>query len=1033
MKTSTSSYYLRKVAASLLACFSLAAVLASAPAVAQETTGSVRGVITGPNGEPVSGATVTVTSLSTGLTRTVSTDANGLYFVRQLPAGVSYNVIVTSDKGNAVTESLPLTVGQQAQLNYALNPIEELVVLGTITEVAETAIGPTAVFDLEALQNSPAINRNINDIIGQDPRVYIDQSSNADSIQCNGANPRFNSLTVDGIRLNDGFGLNSNGYPTQRMPFPFDAVSGVAVELAPMSVIYGGFSACNINAVTKSGGNELSGSVFVDFTSDSFIGDSIEGNTSQISDFDETRYGFELGGALIKDKLFFYGAYERYDGVDFNDRGAIGSGAINEVAVSQADLDEIAQISRDIYGFDPGTSSPSNFEFEDEKYIAKLDWYASDTQRVAFTYMFNDSTNTTPSDGEGNEFEFSEHFYNRGAELNSAILSLYSDWTPNFSTELRISRTDVDFVQEPRAGDLFGEFRIELADVDVYLGGDDSRHANALNYTIDQLVARGRYQADDHTITFGYEREAYDIFNLFYQHVDTEVRFSASDATLNDDNATPAQINAEAIDNFRQGLANRVFYGNAISNNQADIAEAFEYAINFLYVQDEWQVNDRLSLTYGLRYDYYETSDAPNENPEFTASYGFANNATLDGRDLLQPRFGITFDATDTLSLRGGIGLFSGGNPNVWLSNTYSNTNTTAVQTDADNVALFSQTYDSSASCEAGVPVRGPGYCVPDDLVATVASGDGSNFEIVYLDPDFDIPSEWKFTAGLTWLAPRDWTVSADVQITRGQDTAIYKRGDLEQQRDAQGNLLFNQGVYPVYDDVRVRSFVLTNARNGNESESISVGAFKSWDNGLDLRLGYAWTQAEDVNPMTSSVAFSNYVNRSFIDPQAEELAPSNWAIEHRFTAVLNYTNYFFGDYATRASLFGQYNSGIPFSITQSGFEGTVLAYGFQPFLGFNQNVLPPGGSRNSEEGPSFSKVDLRISQDVPGFSPDHRGQVFFVIDNLTNLLNDDWGVLEQPAFPYGVTQNQIDNNDQFLINGQTSLWTMRLGLRYEF
>ncbi|MEL7022968.1 MAG: TonB-dependent receptor [Pseudomonadota bacterium] len=1004
MKTSTSYYYLRKVAASLLACFSLAAVLASAPAVAQETTGSVRGVITGPNGQPVSGASVTVTSLSTGLTRTVSTDANGLYFVRQLPAGVNYNIVVTSDQGNAVTESVLLTVGQQAQFNYALNPIEELVVLGQISEVAETAVGPTAVFDLEALQNSPAINRNINDIIGQDPRIYIDQSSNADSIQCNGANPRFNSLTIDGIRLNDGFGLNSNGYPTQRMPFPFDAVSGVAVELAPMSVIYGGFSACNINAVTKSGSNELFGSVFVDFTGDSFQGDSLEGDNIQVTDFDETRYGFELGGALIQDKLFFYGAYEFYDGVDFNDRGAIGSGAVNEVLVTQAELDEIAQISRDVYGFDPGTSTPGNFAFEDEKYIAKLDWYVTDNQRLALTYMYNDSFNATASDGENIEFEFSDHFYNRGAELDSTILSWYSDWSTNFSTEIRVSRSDVDFLQQPRAGNEFGEIRVELENVDVYLGGDDSRHANALNYTIDQLVARGRYQANDHTITFGVEREAYDIFNLFYQHVDTELRF-------------------DGIEDFRNGQAARVYYGNAISNNEDDIAEAFEYAINYFYLQDEWQVNDRVSLTYGLRYDYYTTSDAPNLNEDFLASYGFGNNATLDGRDLLQPRFGITYDATDTLSLRGGIGLFSGGNPNVWLSNTYSNTSTTAVQARIDGVDLFAQNY---VNCEAGVPVQGPGYCVPENIFDVVASGDGSNFEINYLDPDFEIPSEWKFTAGATWLAPRDWTLTADIQITRGQDTAIFKRGDLEQ-------VGVTADGYPDYESVREPAFVLTNARNGNESESVSVGAFKSWDNGFDLRLGYAWTQAEDVNPMTSSIAFSNYINRAFVDPQAEELAPSNWAIEHRFTTVLNYTNNFFGDYATRVSLFGQYNSGLPYSITLDGAAGTIGAFGFTPFLDFEQNVLPIGGTRNSEEGSSFTKVDMRISQDIPGFGADHRGQIFFIIDNLTNLINDDWGILEQPAFPYGVTAEQQALGQAEQRNGQTSLWTMRFGLRYEF
>ena len=981
----------------LILCF-------AGPAVAQETTGAIRGVVSNSSGQPVSGATVTVTNLATGLTRTAETDNNGNYFVRQLPAGVNYKVAVTSSAGAASTASIGLAVGQQAQLDYQLNALEEVVVVGTLTQVAETAIGPNAIFDLDTLQNSPAINRNINDILGQDPRIYIDQSSNEDSIQCNGANPRFNSLTIDGIRLNDGFGLNSNGYPTQRMPFPFDAVSGVTVELAPMSVIYGGFSACNINAVTKSGSNEFFGSVFIDFAGDSLQGDTLEGDDIQVDNYNEERYGFEIGGAIIKDKLFFYGAYERYDGVDFNDRGAIGSGAVNEVLVTQAELDEIAQISRDIYGFDPGTSTPTNFSFEDEKYIAKLDWYASDTQRVALTYMYNDSFNATPSDGENIEFEFSDHFYNRGAELNSTIISLYSDWTPNFSTEVRVSRSDVDFLQQPRAGNEFGEIRVELDNVDVYLGGDDSRHANQLDYTIDQIVARGRYQLGDHTIRFGYEREAYDIFNLFYQHVDTELRF-------------------DSIEDFRNGFAARVYYGNAISNNEADIAEAFKYSINYFFVEDEWQVNDRLALTYGLRYDLYHTDDAPNLNQDFFASYGFGNDETLDGRDLLQPRVGLVFDASESLTLRAGVGLFSGGNPNVWLSNTYSNTSTTAVQARIDGVDLFAQTY---TNCEPNVPVEGPGYCVPQNIADVVAAGDGSNFEINFLDPDFDIPSEWKFTAGLTWLAPQDWTVTADVQITRGEDTAIYKRADLEQNG-------VNDLGYPIYESVREGAFVLTNARKGNESESISVGAFKNWHNGLDLRVGYAWTQAEDVNPMTSSIAFSNYINRAFVDPQAEDLSPSNWAIEHRLTAVMNFSKAFFGDYETRISLFGQYNSGIPYSITLGGADGTIGAYGFQPFLDFEQNVLPIGGRRNGEEGSSFTKIDMRISQEVPGFSPNHRGSVFLVIDNLTNLINDDWGILEQPSFPYGVTAEQQALGQAEQRIGQTSLWSMRLGLRYEF
>lgn len=1005
MKKTMTQMFARKALVRAIASASVIGGVALAmPSYAQETSAAVRGVVTGSNGQAISGAEVEIKSLATGFTKRATTDGTGSYFIRQLPAGVEYTVSVkAAGEGSARTERLPLTVGESVQMNYQLSStLEEVVVLGRAVSLADTAIGPTAVFSAKDLQDSPAINRNINDVIGQDPRIYIDQSSSADAIQCNGANPRFNSLTLDGIRLNDGFGLNSNGYPTQRMPFPFDAVSSVAVEMAPMSVVYGGFSACNVNAVTKSGGNELFGSLFMDYTSDSLQGDSLEGGSVEVPDYDETRYGFEAGGAIIKDKLFFYGAYEKYEGVDFNNRGAIGSGAINEVQVSQAELDEIRQIANDVYQYSPGSSTPGVTDFEDEKYIAKLDWYATDTQRVALTYMYNDSFNVTESDGDLNEFEFADHFYNRGAELESIIASVYSDWTPNFSTELRVARTDVDFLQAPRAGNEFGEIRVELENVDVYLGGDDSRHANELNYTIDQLVFRGRYQLGAHTITGGIEREEYDIFNLFYQHVDTEIRF-------------------DGIENFRNGVADRVYYGNAISNNQDDIAESFSYAINYLYLQDEWQVNDKLRMTFGLRYDRYETDDAPNLNQDFAASYGFGNDQTLDGRDLIQPRFGVSYDFSEDLSFRAGVGLFSGGNPNVWLSNTYSNTSTTAVQARIDGVDLFSQNY---VNCEDGVP-SGPGYCVPQNIADVVANGDGSNFEIIYLDPDFDIPSEWKYTAGLTWDAPMDWVVTADLQISRGKDTAIYKRADLER-------VGTNDLGYPIYESVREAAFELTNSSNGNESESLSFSGFKSWDNGFDLRVGYAWTQAEDVNPMGSSVAFSNYIFRAFEDPQAETLGTSDWQIEHRFTTVLNYSADFFNGYETRFSLFGQYNSGLPYSLTLDGAAGTIGAFGFQPFLDFEPNVLPIGGERNGETGSSFSKVDLRITQELPGFSAEHRGSLFVVVDNLTNLINDEWGIFREPNRP-GVTQADIDNGAEEQRVGSTSLWSMRVGVNYNF
>ena len=795
---------------------------------AQETTSSVRLSLFGPDATPLAGVDVTITDTRTGSVRATQSNDSGIVFLRGLPVGGPYTVqAVAGDFPEQTVNDVNLALGDTYTLimQFGGYNLEEVIVTGSRLNVADVAVGPTAVFDLKTLQDSPAVNRNLTDIIQQDPRIYVDQSrGDIDGIQCNGANPRYNSLTVDGIRLNDGFGLNSNGYPTQRMPFPYDAINSVAVELAPMSVIYGGFSACNVNAVTKSGENEFFGSGFIDYGSDNLRGDKLEGDKIQAQDYDETRWGFELGGPILKDKLFFYAAYERYDGADLNERGALGSGAVNEVNVTQAELDEIAAISRDVYAFDPGSTKSEAFDFTDEKYLVKLDWYIGNNHRLSGTYMYNDSFNATPSDGDLDEFEFDLHFYKRGAELKSYSLNLFSDWTDRFSTEVRYSYSEVDFLQESFAGKDFGEIRVELDDVDVYLGQDDSRQANDLDWEMQQLVLRGSYVVGNHVITGGFEAEDLEVYNLFYQHVDTEIRFGSIDA-------------------FREGAASRVYYGNALSNNENDAAVYWGYTVNTLYLEDDWQMTDSFNLNFGVRYDYYETNDKPNLNEEFLADYGYGNDATLDGVDLLMPRVGFTWDINDSVTLRGGVGLFSGGNPNVWYSNVYSNTNTTAVQVSDSGVDLFDQNY---VLCEETVPVCGPGYGIPDYLAEQVASGDGSNFEVVYLDPDFEQPSEWKYALGVTWITKNDWVLSADLQVTRGEDTAIYKHGDLEWTGEYND---FGNG-YPIYESVRMSSFVLTNSKVGNESESLAVGVFKDFNNGFDMSLGYAWTDSKDINPI---------------------------------------------------------------------------------------------------------------------------------------------------------------------------------------
>jgi hypothetical protein len=212
---------------------------------------------------------------------TATTSSSGRFSVGSIAVGGPYTIALTSpDYASQSITDVMISLGETFTFNVTLQAesIEEIVVTAAMVQSAQVAIGPSSTFSFEDIQNLPSINRDINDIVRIDPRVYIDEAF-VDSVSCVGANPRFNSLTVDGVKKNDNFGLNSNGYPTQRMPFPFDSVQNVALELSPYAVQYGGFTACNINAVTRSGTNEFHGRAWVSYGDSDLTGDSLEGDS----------------------------------------------------------------------------------------------------------------------------------------------------------------------------------------------------------------------------------------------------------------------------------------------------------------------------------------------------------------------------------------------------------------------------------------------------------------------------------------------------------------------------------------------------------------------------------------------------------------------------------------------------------------------------------------------------------------------------------------------------------------------------------
>jgi len=1059
--------------AHLLAAFAL--LLVPAFAMAQDTTSAIRVDTYAGDGSPANDVTVTITDTRTGSTRSNTTGDAGTVTFAGLRVGGPYTVSTSGgDVGVQTVTDIFLRLGDTYVLPLSLGSasLEEVIVTAAQVQTTQLALGPASTFGLEDLQDSPAINRDIRDIIRADPRLYQDVADPAGGIQCAGANPRFNSLTVDGVRFNDNFGLNRSGYPTERQPFPFDSIEQVAVELAPYDVQYGGFTACNINAVTKSGQNEFTGSVFFDYTNDSLRGDKLEGDSIDLGDFSEERYGFDIGGPIIKNKLFFFVAYEKLEGANLFDRGAFGSGrAVEVLGVNQEQLATIRDAMVNIYDYDPGTL-PLSLPNEDEKYTIKLDWDINDQHRASLNYSYNDGFNIAQSDGDADELEFSNHYYERGAELNSTTAALFSDWTDRFSTEVRVSYFDLDNRQISLGGTDFGEFQIETwnqVDGDwqravVYAGGDDSRQANKLSYDTLNLRLAGSYALDNHLLTFGYERDDLEVFNLFVQHVQTENRF--------DEECGPDDPNG-CIRQLLEGRPDDIYYGNAApSLDPNDAAADWGYVINTLYAQDEMVLFDgSVVATVGLRYDWYESSDLPTENPNFIARNGFTNALNFDGEDLLQPRLGLNWDVNQNLSLRAGVGLFSGGNPNVWLSNNFSNDGITQVQL---REGILEDIYGRDFSLfdiPLGPDGTGrPGYDVPTDMIDELLNQQGDS-GVNALDPNFKIPSSWKYSLGATWNFMDNYQLIADLLYSDFQDSAIVRNTTAEVTGTAPDGR-------PIYTDSRrFRSdYVLGNVEGADaKSLSLSVALSAAYDNGFDWSFAYAYTEAEEVSPMTSSVAFSNFANVSVSDFNDPGLATANYEIPHRFVLRLGYEAYWWNDNRTKFSLFAQTAEGRPFSYTFGRDDGDTFGDFIDnrhllyvptgpndPLVNFGDNFDTDaffafldetglngyaGGiaERNAFNSGWWGTADLRIEQELPGFREDHRFAAFVVIRNFCNLVNDDWCTLKEVSFPrrQGIVDMEIENG-QYLYEaflpgpGETrvadpSLYEIRIGLRYDF
>jgi hypothetical protein len=1069
---------------------------------AQETTSSIRGKVLDASGNTMAGASVVVEDTRSGVDRSYSTNSSGLFLATRLLPGGPYRITVNSLETIRVAS---VSVGDiyNLTINMSGAAMEEIVAVGRRGELIQVAAGPAATFNIEDLQNSVSFGRDISDVYGIDPRLMIDVDEDGIGINCGGKHPRFNATTLDGVAMGDRFGLNENGYSTAvGMPFPFDAIEQIAVELAPFDVTYGGFSACIINSVTKSGTNEWEGSGFYEFSNNNLRGDTVKGNTQDFSrpSYDKTFFGFNIGGPIIKDKLFVFAAYEKTDEPRFLAKGYSGQGSGEERPwLSQTDYDRIVSIANGpIYNYDPGGSGGDGSQ-ETEKYMVRLDWNINDAHNAALIYNYFDGFQDRDSDGDDDEFEFANHYYVKGAESETITFKLSSQWTDAFSTEFFYSESDMNDSQVTVGDPTFSDSQISIGGRTgtVYLGADDSRQANSLNWSATYLKLSASYLLGDHVISGGFDREELDTFNIFVQHSrgGEYDYFDDSDG----DPAACAALDAQGrfddvncgtsgIDKFELGRPSRIFYGSAgVTNNANDAAAVFTNTLNAVYIQDEIFFDDNdLTVVAGLRYEWFDSSDRPQFNQVFSdATNGLRNDANLDGVDLVMPRIGVTWGVRDDLTLRGGIGLYSGGNPNVWISNAYSNDGITNVQLGGrsgwNRFNFAAETGTTSGftilpGFADSIALTGaqPNRDVPQlmfDAVTNTTVADGNAEALALIDPNFKAPAEWKFAIGGTWDMPwGDMTLDFDYMHTQGKNPAYYR--DVSQAIDTTAGVNgFTLAGTPIYDyfGVGEDNLMLTNSSEKPTSDMISFVLSKDFDFGLSAQFGYSYIEGEDVASMVASTAGSNFTGDSLSDIGFPSAGNSNWVVPQRFTLGLYYTHEFFGDNTTRISLQGYANEGQPqtYVMESNNFEGDgfndrhllyVPTDASDPNVafdaGFDQaaffafaaaNGLHPGFNSRNDLNTRWSTVwNLSIRQDIRlGDMID--STVYLKVKNLGNLLNDDWGrVSDSQYFPRRVVDVRVDAAGRIVYESfrstsiqrtyiNPSLWEIRIGLDVGF
>jgi hypothetical protein len=1011
------------------------------------TSAAISGTVVDSEGKGLPGVSVKAVHVPSGTVFETLTRDDGRFDIMGARVGGPYTVTVSLTGFSPQTfNDITLKLGENRSLKVTL--AQARIDVGvTVTApnpvISQSRTGASQNVSTVVIESMPSIGRTFDDFARMSPQV----SGGGGGFNAAGRNNKYNSIQIDGAVNNDLFGLSGSGTPGLAAPISLDAVQEFELVLAPYDVRYGGFTGAGLNAITRSGTNFFSGSAYYFGRNQNFIG--MGPDQYKYSNFSEAQYGFRVGGPVIKDKVFFFLSAELGRRTTPTSYVIDDSGTSNDFGganVTVADAQRFSDILKNKYGYTPSGFGPGykTIQGNNDKVFFRVDINLNTKNRLTIRNNYiNGLQDNSPSKASSSVFAFGDDFYRLTNKTNSTVMQLQSTLSRDVFNELILNYTTVR--DSRQIGDtLFPQVNVLIAGgYRMTAGSEQYSGANGLNQNILEITDNLTWVLGKHTLTLGTHNEFFKFQNLYIRNLYGYWEFAS-------------------LDSFEKGIASRYYHDFYTLNPSQKWWAEFSVAQLGGYIGDKWAVLPNLNLTMGVRLDVPIINGTPTANPTVASIYGINTNQAATGNLLFSPRFGFNWDVAGdkTTQVRGGIGIFSGRTPYVWISNQFSNSGMDFTRLD----------------------IRNPTFAFEKNALAQPTGGTGLTSEVDLIDKKFKYPQVLRANIAVDRELPWGIVGTLEFVYSKNLNEILYQNLNLRNTgATGMGNrTMYARDVSTLYTDV----IYLTNTSLGYQY-NFSVQLQKNFSSHTWFNVYYTYGQSKDVNSGTSSQAASNFVyNPIRYDVNNPELTWSNFDVRHRIGAAFSWEITLLKNYPTTLSVFYGGSSGRPYSTTYNYYDanndaasGNDLVYipasqsevlftdsksvpladqdgnwaTFNSFIGGDPGLADYRGKiapRNSSRAPWYHALDARFAQDIsaPGLT-EHKLQFTLDIINVLNLLNHDWGKSwyisnsnDTPWTSYGIDSatgkmkiGWTPRVSRFAMSQLGSRWQIQIGLRYKF